>query len=172
LTTAEYIVSLRSQATALKDGRALQMAANTVHGERVERIFDTGAVARGYSTKPMWMSNKDMRGGVNKGKSGKAKKTSYFQGGYREYKTVSNFASSNVNFRNTNDLQSDFSNGRVTTKVNNFLFVEEIKRDDNMDKLDGNQKRFGNFLKFTPSDITRFNSILERELVSILRGER
>ena len=172
MTTAEYIVSLRSQATALKDGRALQMAANTVHADRVERIFDTGAVARGYSTKPMWMSNKDMRGGVNKGKSGKAKKTSYFQGGYREYKTVSNFASSNVNFRNTNDLQSDFSNSRVTTKVNNFLFVEEIKRDDNMDKLDGNQKRFGNFLNFTSSDITRFNSILELELSSILRGER
>ncbi len=172
MTTVEFVASLKGTAASLQDGKALQRAANTVHADRVERIFDTGAVARGYSTKPIWIANKNMRGGVNKGKSGKATKTSYFQGGYKEYKSVSNFASTNVNFRNTNDLQSDFSNGRVTTKVNNFLFVEEIKRDENMDKINGNIERFGDFIKFTTSDIDTFNKILELELVATLKGER
>jgi len=182
LTVLEHIATLKQAANALKDGQALQRAAQDVHALRVERIFDTGAVARGYSTKPIWIANKEMRGAQNSGKSGTAKKTSYFSGGYKQYKGAVGFDNSKVNFRNTNDLQMDFANSRVNPntgaadagiviKKNNFLFVEEIRRPKNAEKLNGLQKQFGPFLNFTSNEIKVFNDVLELELVSILKGE-
>ena len=183
MTVAEQILSLKQAATILQGGDALQRAAQTVHADRVERIFDTGSVARGYSTKPIWIANKEMRGGQNKGKSGKATKTSYFGGGYKQYKGVIGFDNSKVNFRNTNDLQSDFANSRINTgtgkadsgqviKVNNLLYVEELRSADNVTKLRGNEKRFGNFTNFTNAEREKFNTILKFELIATLNGER
>jgi len=183
LTVAEQILSLKQAATLLQGGKALQRAAQDVHADRVERIFDRGSVARGYSTKPIYISNKDMRGGQNRGKSGNATKTSYFSGGYKQYKGVIGFDNSKVNFRNTNDLQSDFANSRVNSgtgkadsgqviKRSNLLYVEELRSSENIDKLRGNEKRFGNFTNFTNAEREKFNTILRLELIATLNGQR
>jgi hypothetical protein len=183
LTVAEQILTLRQAATILQGGEALQRAAQDVHADRVERIFDKGSVSRGYSTTPIWIANKEMRGGQNKGKSGNALNTSYFQGGYKQYKGVIGFDNSKVNFRNTNDLQSDFANSRINTgtgapnsgqviKVNNLLYVEELRSSENVEKLKGNEKRFGNFTAFTNAEREKFNTILKFELIATLNGER
>jgi hypothetical protein len=173
LTVAEQILSLKQAATILQGGEALQRAAQSVHADRVERIFDKGSVARGYSTKPIYISAKNNRKGVGK----------YFKGGYKEYKAYAGFDNSEVNFRNTNDLQSDFANSRINSgigkadsgeviKVNNLLYVEELRSADNVTKLRGNEKRFGNFTNFTNAERAKFNEILKFELIATLNGER
>lgn len=173
MTTTEYISILKARATKLQSGKALQIAAQTVHADRVERIFDKGSVTRGYSTKPIYISAKQNRKGVGK----------YFKGGYKEYKAYAGFDNSKVNFRNTNDLQSDFANSQVDAgtgtpdsgnviKVSNSLFVEKLRSSENIDKLNENIKRFGNFVAFTNSEREKFNKILQLELTATLRGER
>jgi len=183
LTTEQYIEQLKLTATKLQSGKALQVAAQNVHADRVERIFDKGTVARGYnSTKEVWIENKFVTGGRNNGKTGKATKTSYFKS-YKDYKGAIGFNNSYVNFRVTNDLQSDFANSQVSSgtgkpdageviKVNNSLFVEKLRSQENIDKLEGNIKRFGNFVAFTSGERTKFNNILKQELIATLRGER
>jgi hypothetical protein len=173
LTVAEQILSLKQAATILQGGEALQRAAQSVHADRVERIFDKGSVARGYSTKPIYISAKNNRKGVGK----------YFKGGYKEYKAYAGFDNSEVNFRNTNDLQIEFANARVDTgtgapdsgevvKVNDLLYVEELKSQVNIDKLRYNKERFGDFTAFTNAERAKFNEILKFELIATLNGER
>ena len=183
MTTKEYIASLQKAITEIKSGEALQRAAQSVHNDRVLRIFDTGSVARGYqSTKPVWIENKYVRNNRNKGKTGRAVKTSYFSS-YKAFKGAIGFDNSNVNFRVTNDLQMDFANSRVNPnsgkpdtgnviKVSNSLFVEEIRSSENMRKLKGNIAKFGNFIVFTSGEKKKFNDILKFELIATLRGER
>lgn len=183
MTTEQYIAELKLRATKLQSGKALQVAAQTVHADRVERIFDKGSVARGYnSTKEVWIENKYVRNNRNNGKTGRAKKTSYFKS-YKDFKGAIGFNPNDVNFRVTNDLQMDFANSQINTgstapdygqviKVNNSLYVEKLRSQDNIDKLNGNIARFGNFVAFTQSEINKFNEILRLELIATLKGER
>lgn len=146
------------------------------------RIFDTGAVARGYSTSPIWVSNKNvLSSGQNKGKSGRAKSTSYFKGGYKEYKAAMNFDNSKVNFRLTNNLQMDLSNATVNPQTGSptigqviekskFLYVEEIRSDENVKKLDGLRASFGDFVSLTDSDKQMFTTILNAEITAMLKA--
>jgi len=169
-------------ATKLQSGAALQIAAQTVHSDRVERIFDIGSVARGYnSTDPVYIENKYVRNNRNKGKTGKAEKTSYFSS-YRAFKEAIGMGSE-VNFRVTNNLQMDFANSSVNPntgapnagnviKVNNSLFVEALRSSENVKKLEGNIARFGNFVAFTQAERDKFNKILQLELTATVRGER
>lgn len=169
-------------ATELQSGQALQRAAQSVHADRVKRIFDDGTVARGYNkTKPVYIENKYVRGGAkNNGKTGRASKTSYFKS-YDAFKNAIGF-SSEVNFRVTNDLQMDFANSRVNPrsgaadsgqviKKRNTLYVEELRSSKNVEKLEGNEKRFGNFTDFTSGEIKKFNNILQEELLAVLKGD-
>jgi len=183
LTTEQYIAQLKATATKLQSGAALQRAAQDVHADRVKRIFDDGSVARGYnSTDEVWIENKYVRNNRNKGKTGKAVKTSYFKS-YKDFKGAIGFNPNSVNFRVTNDLQMDFANSQVNPnsgspdsgqviKVNNALFVEKLRSQENIDKLNGNKKRFGNFVAFTSAEREKFNNILKQELIATLRGER
>lgn len=182
MTTKEYIASLQKAITEIKSGEALQRAAQSVHNDRVLRIFDVGSVARGYnSTKPVWIENKYVRNSQNKGKTGRAEKTSYFKS-YKAFKGAIGMGT-DVNFRVTNDLQMDFANSRINPnsgkpdtgtviKVSNELFVEEIRSSENMDKLKGNIARFGDFIAFTSAEKKKFETILQQELIATLRGER
>lgn len=182
MTTEQYIAELKARATKLQSGAALQRAAQTIHADRVERIFDKGSVARGYnSTDPVYIENKYVRNNRNNGKTGRATKTSYFSS-YKTFKENIGMGSE-VNFRVTNDLQMDFANSQVNPntgapdsgnviKVSNSLFVEKLRSKENIDKLNGNIKRFGNFVAFTSGEREKFNKILQAELGATLRGER
>ena len=111
LTTKQYVAKLRKQMKLLAQGEPLRIAALTVHAMRIERIFDTGTVARGYNkTKELWVADKDLRSaGNHRGKTGNPIKTTYFKS-YFDLKGRQGFNNSKVNFRLTNDLQMDFAN--------------------------------------------------------------
>jgi hypothetical protein len=180
VTQAEYIAKLNRQIEQLRTNAPLAIAAQHVHAMRVERIFDTPGVGGSYNrTKPIWVKNTELRR-KNKGKSGKAQKTSYFSS-YYALKQDQGFDPNVVNLRLTNDLQSDFANsaksngvgrpqsGKVI-KVSNALYVEAIRRPKNIKKLKANLKRYGNFLAFTPAERAKFHEINRIEFIKLLQG--
>jgi len=180
VTQAEYIAKLNRQIEQLRTNAPLAIAAQTVHDMRVERIFDNPGVGGSYNrTKPIWVKNTELRR-KNKGKSGKAQKTSYFSS-YYALKQDQGFDPNVVNLRLTNDLQSDFANSSKTNgtgrppsgkviKVSNSLYVEAIRRGNNMVKLKSNLKRYGNFLAFTQAERAKFYEINRQEFIKLLQG--
>lgn len=175
LTPEQYSAKLRQQAKILRELKPLQVAAQTVHAMRVERIFDTPGVGGSYSRKPIYVSDKSLRrAGPHKGKTGKTIKSSYFKDGYYGLKKNQGFDPNVVNMRLTNDLQSDFANSQKTNgtgappagkviKVNNGLYIEALRRPKNVEKLKGNIKRFGNFIAFTKAERDEFHRIIAIE---------
>lgn len=181
LSPAQFAERLREQAKALKSALPMQMASQTVHAMRVTRIFDTPGVGGSYSKKPIWIKNSQLRRKVNKGKSGRAKESSYFAGGYYEAKKSQGFDPNVVNLRMTNDLQSDFANSQKTNttgkppvgkpiKVNNALYIEAIRRPENVRKLKENIKRYGAFTNFTQAERDEFYKVLAFEYKKLLSG--
>ena len=180
MTQAEYIVSLQRKAEILRTNAPLAIAAQVVHAMRVERIFDKGIEGANYNTtKPIWVSNTQLRR-KNKGKSGKATKVSYFPS-YYALKRDQGFDPNSVNLRLTNDLQSDFANSAKTSgtgkppvgkviKVSNALYIEAIRRSNNVKKLRANIKRYGNFLAFTQAERAKFHEINKIEFIKLMQG--
>ncbi len=149
---------------------------------RVERIFDTGSVARGYNkTQELYVADKDLRSaGSHTGKTGKPIKTTYFKS-YFDLKGQQGFDNSKVNFRLTNDLQMDFANSTLDPstgkadagkpiKVNNLLFIEALRRSKNQDKLKGLKARFGDFTIFYPNEKATFIKVITFETNKLLRA--
>lgn len=173
LTPAQFSAQLRKQADQLADGKALQIAAQTVHAMRVERIFDKGIDGAKYSDRsPIYISAKNSRSS----KGGKFEN-------YGAFKSAIGFDGSKVNLRVTNDLQSDFANSDTNSgtgkpdsgkviQVNNSLCVEELRSEKNVDKWNGNIERFGDFGEFTTEEKETFDRVLLLELTAVLRGER
>lgn len=179
MTPAEHIAKLKATVAALERNKPFAIAVQTVHALRVLRIFDKGIEGASYSTRPIRVENTKLRR-TNKGKSGKAQKTSYFEGGYYELKKAQGFNPNKVNLRLTNDLQSDFANAQMTEgsgrppvgkpiKVNDYIFVESIRRSENVKKLQANIARYGDFTRFTPEERTKFVTILQEEFNKMLQ---
>lgn len=185
LTPKQFIASLRQKVDALKkDNKPLQIAAQTVHALRVNRIFHLGLNADGgqigtYSTSPeVWIENDyHRRGGNNGGKTGRAEKTSWYQS-YAAFKRNQGFGS-NVVLRQTNRLQSDFANKKIAVnsdgvpqskpiKVNVNRYIERITS-ENEGKLLGAEKRYGNIFDFTTDEIQKFNETYNVEAINILK---
>jgi hypothetical protein len=182
LTPAQYAAKLRSRMKQLQEGEPLRIAAQTVHAMRVERIFDTGTVARGYNkTKELWVDDSNLRSnGSHRGKTGKSIKTTYFSS-YFALKGQQGFDNSKVNFRLTNDLQMDFANSTLDPgtgkagvgtpiKKSNTLFVEALRRSDNQDKLKGLKAKFGDFTIFYQNERDTFFKVIKFETFKLLNG--
>jgi len=182
LTSDQYIAKLRKQMKELEAGKPLRIAAQTVHAMRVERIFDTGSVAKGYNTtNELWVADKDLRkNGNHRGKTGKPIKTTYFKS-YFDLKQKQGFNPNTVNFRLTNDLQMDFANSNVDSgtgksnsgtpiKVNNQLYIEALRRPENQDKLAGLKKKYGDFTVFYANERKVFLDIMKVETLRLLRA--
>jgi hypothetical protein len=138
LTPEQFAAKLREKAKAIALNAPLQIAAQSVHADRVIRIFSSGIAGASYNkTNELYMYDKDLRrngnhegkpfdsgrtvkSGKNKGKSitwTKAQnKTTYFKS-YYDLKREQGFNPDTVNMRLTNDLQSDFANSAKTNSA-------------------------------------------------------
>lgn len=182
LSWKDYANKLLSKAGLIKVNLPLQIAAQSVHADRVMRIFSDGIDGASYNkTNPLYVADKDLRrSGTHKGKTGKQIKTTYYPS-YYDLKQQQGFDPNTVNMRLTNDLQSDFANSQKTNttgappvgeviKVNNNLYVEALRRSENVDKLKGNIKRFGNFVAFTQKEKDDFQRIYAFEMTKLLQS--
>jgi hypothetical protein len=182
LSWRDYANKLLSKAGLIKVNLPLQIAAQSVHADRVIRIFSDGISGASYNkTDALYVADKDLRrSGTHKGKTGKQIKTTYYPS-YYDLKQQQGFDPNTVNMRLTNDLQSDFANSQKTNttgapptgqviKVNNNLYVEALRRSENVDKLKGNEKRFGNFVAFTQKEKDDFQRIYAFEMTKLLKS--
>jgi hypothetical protein len=179
LTPEQWTAKLLKQAEVIKANAPLQIAAQTVHAMRVHRIFDEGIQGAKYGGGELYVADKNLRrAGSHKGKTGKTIKTTYFKN-YADLKKQQGFSGDKVNMRLTNDLQSDFANSQKTDgtgaspvgqviKVSNDLYVEALRRSENVVKLNAGIAKFGNFIAFTQEEKTEFQRIYTSEMNVLL----
>ena len=150
-------------------------------------------------TKELWVSDKQLRRrGTHEGKpfdsgrklkSGKNKgnavmwrragnKTSYYKS-YKALKEQQGFDASKVNLRMTNNLQSEFANTNIPSgsdgvpknakpeQVTVNLYVERI---DNVKKMEGLEKKYGNVFGFTKGERKQFMEVYNFEATKILQS--
>jgi hypothetical protein len=193
LTTKQFAAKLKGITRKMKtDNLPYKIAVQTVHALRINRIFHVGLNASAgrigsYDTKREIYASDDQlrRKGTHKGKSGKTKfqsgkahKTSYYKN-YKALKQQQGFNASRVNLRMTNNLQSEFANvniskssnsapkGSMPVKVNPLLYVERI---DNLNKLEGIEKKYGDVFGFTNGERTKFNRTFQFEMNKLLNA--
>lgn len=182
LTPKQFAAEIKKRANLLKaQNKPLQIAAQTAHALRVKRIFHDGLDSNNssigsYSTSPeVWIDNDYHRRGGNKGKSGRAKKTSYYKS-YADFKKSQGFGS-NIVLRQTNRLQSDFANRQISPnsdglpnskpiRVTKDRYIERITS-ENEDKIKGRE----NIFNFTNKEKAVFNRVYNATATKILNGQ-
>jgi len=181
MTAQEHVAKLQKQVQAIAANKPFAIAVQSVHALRVLRIFDKGIEGASYNKdKEIWVENTQLRR-TNSGKSGRASKVSYFKS-YYDLKANQKFDPNKVNLRLTNDLQSDFANAQMTNgtgrppvgkaiKVNDYIYVEALRRSNNVKKLRQNIKRYGDFTRFTAEERSKFANVLTSETNKLLQGK-
>lgn len=107
---------------------------NTMLAEQKTRIFDDGLDAEDkpigvYSTKPIHIARKNQARNT---------RFTYFEGGYKEYKSAIGFDSNKVNLVNTGQMRDDYS----VIKIDDHTYGLGFKNELNSNKADGNEKHF------------------------------
>ena len=126
-------------------------------------------------------SNQSHKGKLGKSefKNGKQHKTTYYNS-YKDFRSKQKRESGFVNLRLTNELQSDFSNVKISTsstsvpaarpiKVNAHHYKLEVK-DNNVKKVIRLEKKYGKIFNLTKKERAKFIQILQSELAQAMRG--
>jgi len=187
LTITQWVQKQRKLQEDIRKGLPLEIAARTVHTLRVNRIFHEGRNTAGGSigsydrSRELWVPDSRLRrNGSHRGKTGKAIKTTYFKS-YFALKSEQGFDAGTVNLRLTNDLQSDFANARLSKGSDNVpttppikaspsLWKEQLRRSKNVDKMNGNERRFGRIFGATKQEQDQFQKTGYDEMVRILKS--
>jgi len=156
----QWADDLRRKADALKNSdRILVLSVGSALSKMGPRIFEKGQDVNGgtrnyNNTDPIWFpDSKAPKGSQNDGKTGRARKTSYYSS-YEQFHIQQGRGGSPMNFRLNNDLQSDLLNSSVgrtanvvatpkVKKVNNLEAVISLNRSENVQKANGLERRFG-----------------------------
>ena len=188
LTTEQFTAKIGVMVKQIKENKPLKIAAQTIHTLRVLRIFHEGLNQNGssigtYNTSTeLWVANDQLRKkGTNKGKTGKATKTSYYKS-YRDLKVQQGFNASGVDLRMTNNFQSDYANATLNKtsdkspeakpfKANVNTYQEKLSRQENVDKLEGFEKKYGKVFNFTAGEKKAFQKTYNFEANQILEGK-
>ena len=182
MTAQEHVAKLQKQVQAIAANKPFAIAVQSVHALRVLRIFDKGIEGASYTGGEMWIADDKLRkSGNHTGKTGKRIKTSYYKS-YADMKRQQGFTGGQVNLRLTNDLQSDFANAQMTNgagrppvgkaiKVNDYIYVEALRRSNNVKKMRGHIARYGDFTRFTNEERTKFAETLNKEFDKLLQGK-
>ena len=176
------------------NNRPLQIAARTAMKDMSIRIFIDGRKSDGsligqYDTKtPFYVNPNTSAGATSKSKklgreglkpttgktgehvfkNGKVHKTTYVRN-YKDYRNRIGRPIDKVNLVLSGDLQSDFCNSKVSNplpkKVTAHEYVITLTRQENQDKREGLEKRFGGLIfHHTKEEIAKFIKIADVEL--------
>lgn len=137
--------------------RIMVATLSTVLAQHKKRIFQSGKDASGskigdYSTRPISISRKDQS--RNTGKT-------YFEGGYRQYKSLIGKGGTTVNLRNTDQMMMDYGLHILGRKEYGLGFNNKF----NFDKSNWNEDHFDKEI-FAESDAEgkTFERVFEYEL--------
>jgi len=171
MTVADYQNVLRNQIKTLKSDKIMQLAVYSVNQRRIKRIFEDGKNSQGIKignyndTTPVTINQED------------APKKIKLGGKYRSYKAFREAMGREtgfVNIRLNNRLQSDLANAtlsKATTnladnkpiKVDNHKFIVTLKNQENIDKVQFLEKKYGKIIDLTKGEISFYQNILEKE---------
>ena len=170
----------------LKSGIPLERAVRTIMPIIQNRIFEQGKGSNGnaigsyngsdelYVDPDTLPKNIAPRGKPGKEREVQNRKTVYFKS-YKALRSEMGRESGKINLRLTNDLQSDWSNAEISKgsnqlgkpnpkKVSNYEYHISLKRDVNIEKAKGLEKRFGPIFAMTPDEVAKYFEILNKEL--------
>lgn len=186
LTLKEHFAKMKKQAKELaKENIPLRIAARTTHAIITNRIFHEGKNSAGGSignyntTTELWVEDKNLRrSGTHRGKTGKPTKTSYYKS-YKALKQQQGFNPSVVNLRLQNELQSDFANVPMgpsnnstpepdTIRVSVNEYVIKLRKDVNVQKMNGLEDKYGSIFKHTKKEKKLFRKVAQKELIKFL----
>lgn len=184
-TTQDFIRKQRKVLSNIKRiNKPLQVAADTAHKDMVQRIHRNGEKANGSkigsynSTDEIYVDPKTskksfpLRGKISASstfKNGKKRKTGFFES-YKAFKQATGRKTGFINLVQNGDLELDFSNRGKTTKVNQTKRIASVDRQDNIDKAEGAESRFGKIYDLTLKEIKKFEDVLQKELELALSG--
>lgn len=186
MTIAEAQNKLKGIISEINSEKALAIAVLSVSQLRIKRIFEDGLNSSGAkignynSTTPVYINPADApRKGNQIGKRGEPIKSIYYPS-YKDFRRAMGRESEFVNVRLNNELQSDLANGLLSKtssslatpkpiKVSATKYKVTLKKDINIKKASGLEKKFGKFLEHTKEEKTAFSKVLKFEFDKILR---
>lgn len=167
----------------LESGIPLERGVRSVMALQVERIFEQGKNAAGqdmgtYDSKnelyvnPSTLPKKiTPRGKPGVERNVDSRKTVYFKS-YKALREEMGRESGHINLRLTNDLQSDFANAQIKDglvqnpepqRVSKHEYKITLKREVNIQKKRGLEKRFGPIFSLTDHEKRVFFDVVEKE---------
>jgi hypothetical protein len=181
MTVAQFIKKIDNAIRIIEaENKPLALAVLSINQMRVKRIFEDGlgsnnaAIGTYNSTTPIYVADVQAPKKVNhKGKNGKPIKSGYYKS-YKDFRQAMGRESGKVNLRLNNDLQSDLANGKITKgsnsvaapnpiKVTTHSYKITLKRDINIKKIDGLEKKHGSILRHTALEKKEFYRVLRLE---------
>lgn len=180
MTLEQLIAKYEAQREELKDDNFVYLAASSAHGDMVTRIFSDGKQSDGSqignynASDPLYINPIDApqsvttagKNGNTTFKNGKAHKTAYFPS-YRDFRSQQGREAGFVNLQLFGNLQSEFA--ASLRRQSQGVWESEIRRDSNLQKALGNQKRFGVIFAATNEERETYRIALNFELSKILR---
>lgn len=185
LTPNQFADQLREGLRQIQtNNRPLQLAAYSALANMDERIFykgqdaSEGKIGDYNTTTPIYIDPlKSPRKTPVKGKNGNATfkdgkphKTSYFES-YKAYRDAIGRRTDTVVLDLSSDLRLDMENPQGGVPTPERIHVNEyrvsLKRDYNIKKKDGLEKKYGVIFRHSPGEVDKFLDVLEKELALI-----
>lgn len=178
MTISEYVMRLECLQESLADNKPFELAVNSIHASRVERIFTNGINTAGsqigqYSTEPIYVNplTSSPKKFATEGKTGnkvfkstgKAHVTKFFPDGYKGFKSAIGKRSDYVNLTLFGDLRSNFSNRSRATKISANEYQTGLDA-ANSKKREGLENKYGKVFFHSKDEIQEFQKIQLLEL--------
>lgn len=195
MTTEQFIQKQNERiAEIVKNNRPLMKAVYSIVGDQAIRIFQDGKnsndakIGSYNSSNPLYVNTSKRapiknapkgKTGQSKFKNGNTHKSTYYNS-YKDFRSKQKRESGFVNLRLTNELQSGFSNVKISTsstsvpearpiKVNAHHYKLEVK-DNNVKKVIRLEKKYGKIFNLTKKERAKFIQALQSELARAMRG--
>ncbi len=186
ISTQQNADRIRRQIEQLrKFNKPFELAVRTIEAEKVVRIFQRGKNTAGLSfsynsSNPLYVAQNQAPRAVNHtGKTGNTIRSGFYAS-YQAFRADQGRESGHVNYRLTNDLQSDYANANVSIQsdqlatpnpiqVTPFQYKMSLRRPGNAGKLRGLEKKYGAIFDANKSELLLFGKVLSFELAKLAR---
>ena len=178
-TTEQYIAELEKRKKTINKAKIIFGCASSTHNAQIKRMWDASVNANNeplvnnYSTKPFYLSPYSSPKGIKPVgktgrttfKTGKAHKTQYLSGGYKQFKTIIG----RPFFEVFGQLKQDFTNSLT---LRGESYTTGVKTDLSEQKYRNLIKKYGRkSFMLTKDEKTNYSNCINRKLNNILRGE-
>ena len=174
MTVDEYVSKLRTQASEIESGKPLFLAVSTTVASMSKRIFTDGKnsadgqIGNYNSSDPLYIDPVVGKTGKDTFKDGKKHKTGYFES-YKAFRGKIGRRTDFVNLNLTNELKLNFESG--TRRISNTQYDLIVTKKINVDKVDGNEERFGTIFHTTQKEKELYLLTYKQEIINVFNQQ-